>query len=131
MKLEYAAPLRAVDHLQAGSGEHVVARVYIDPEHPILRGHFPGLPLYPGVFIIETLCQAMAEAFQGRPRLRTVHSLRLTAALHGKDELTLDIRVKPEDGGWTTHAVGHRRDGTAVATVRATFGPPGAGSSGA
>lgn len=121
----YAVPLRAVEHLEVvpdADGFTVTARVYIDPDHPILRGHFPGLPLYPGVFIVETLCQAMTEAFPQRPQLLAVRSLRLTAPLHGGDELTLDIKVKPQDGGWTTKAKGHRRDGVAVAGVWATFG---------
>lgn len=127
-----AAPLRAVEKLSVVPGEHgftVAACVYIDPHHPILRGHFPGLPLYPGVFIVETLCQAMTEALraQGRsPRLRAVRSLHLTAALHGTDELRLDIDVTPQDGGWITRAVGHRRDGVAAATVRAVFDEKGA-----
>jgi 3-hydroxyacyl-[acyl-carrier-protein] dehydratase len=123
MKPVYAMPLRAVDHLDvAADGSTVRARVYIDPEHPILRGHFPGMPIYPGVFIVETLCQAMSEAFSSRPGLASVRSLRLTAPLHGADELTLDIKVKPQDGGWSARAVGHRRDGVAVATIWATFG---------
>lgn len=121
MTPEYAAPLPAVEHLEA-TGDRIVARVHIDARHPILRGHFPGLPLYPGVFIIETLCQAMAEAFAGRPRLRTVHTLRLTAALHGEDELTLGADVSKQDDEWSVRAVGHRRDGAKVATIRATFG---------
>jgi 3-hydroxyacyl-[acyl-carrier-protein] dehydratase len=128
----YAAPLPAVERLRVAADEGgftAAARVYVDPDHPILRGHFPGLPLYPGVFVVETLCQAMTEALraQGRtPRLRTVRSLRLTAALRGTDELTLTMDVRPRDGGWVARAVGRRRDGVTAASVHAIFDEGGA-----
>lgn len=29
----------------------------VDPDDPVLRGHFPGDPVYPGVLLIETMAQ--------------------------------------------------------------------------
>ncbi len=122
-----AAPLPAVDSVDvrlAEGGFGATVRVRVDPAHPTLRGHFPGLPIYPGVFVVETLCQAMTRILgpQGRrPSLRTVHSLRLTAALTGGDELTLDVAATETAGGWRVKATGTRRDGAATGTVRATF----------
>jgi 3-hydroxyacyl-[acyl-carrier-protein] dehydratase len=102
----------------------LVATVEVDPDDPNLRGHFPGFPIYPGVFVVETLCQAMGEAFGDngvRPALREVKSLRLTAPLEGGDELTLTATVTPHEAGWRVRATGTRRDGKAAATVTALF----------
>lgn len=119
-----AAPLRAVDWWRS-SGDVITARVRVDPADPNLRGHFPGFAIYPGVFVVETLCQVMTAAFaaqQRRPRLRTVRSLRFLAPLLADDELTLDINLTPTpDGGWRVRAQGSRLDGVAAAQLRAEF----------
>lgn len=39
-------------------GVHVVAWATYSEENPLYAGHFPGLPLTPGVIIIETMAQA-------------------------------------------------------------------------
>ncbi|MEU7619876.1 3-hydroxyacyl-ACP dehydratase [Micromonospora rifamycinica] len=140
----YAAPLPAVDQLRAtahddGGGWTVVARVAVDPRDPNLAGHFPGQPIYPGVFVVETLCQAMTQAVPGAPRLRTVTSVRFLAALLGGDEMELTLDVRPSTpapstpapagsapatsapSGWEVRGVARRTDGTVTAQLRAVF----------
>jgi 3-hydroxyacyl-[acyl-carrier-protein] dehydratase len=36
------------------------ADFYVDPSHSILKGHFPGNPILPGVVLIEIMAQASA-----------------------------------------------------------------------
>jgi 3-hydroxyacyl-[acyl-carrier-protein] dehydratase len=38
-------------------GESILARYYVDPEMDILRGHFPEMPVYPGVYTVEAMAQ--------------------------------------------------------------------------
>ncbi|MBL6279801.1 hypothetical protein JMF97_26960 [Micromonospora fiedleri] len=121
----FAAPLPAVDLIRvaaADDGWTVSARVVVDSESPNLAGHFPGQPIYPGVFVVETLCQAMAQAVPGAPRLRTVTSVRFLAALLGGDEMTLDLDVRPATpAGWAVRGTARRLDGTVTAQLRAVF----------
>lgn len=42
------------------------APICIGSEHPALPGHFPGLPVVPGVVVLDRLVQA-AESYLGRP----------------------------------------------------------------
>ncbi|MGH3994886.1 MAG: 3-hydroxyacyl-ACP dehydratase FabZ family protein, partial [Pseudonocardiaceae bacterium] len=113
-----AAPLRAVDWWRAsvdGDALTITARVAVRGDDPNLRGHFPGLAVYPGIFVIETLCQAMACALGGTPppELRGIRSVRFLAPLLDGDELTLEIAgTRPPDGGWDVVATGLRSDGT-------------------
>jgi 3-hydroxyacyl-[acyl-carrier-protein] dehydratase len=123
-----AAPLRAVDAWCAGwSGVGtlaITARVAVRAED--LRGHFPGLPIFAGVFIIEAVGQALALATgpdQG-PVLRAVRSVRFLAPALAGDELTLDIEALPDaEGEWDVKATATRADGTVAARIRAEFGP--------
>jgi 3-hydroxyacyl-[acyl-carrier-protein] dehydratase len=124
-----AAPLRAVDEWHASSSDGtltITSRVGVRAED--LRGHFPGLPIFAGVFIIEAVCQAMALATApGEPPvLRTVRSVRFLAPALAGDELTLDIEaLAAAPDGWEVKATATRGDGTVAARIRADFGPSG------
>lgn len=39
-------------------GSHLVAELDVDPELPLLVGHFPNHPVLPGVILMEALAQA-------------------------------------------------------------------------
>jgi 3-hydroxyacyl-[acyl-carrier-protein] dehydratase len=45
---------------------HHEAPICIGSDHPALPGHFPGLPVVPGVVLLDRLVQA-AESHLGRP----------------------------------------------------------------
>ena len=124
-----AAPIRAVDVLTSERSAELwtmTARITVDSDDPNLRGHFPGLPVYPGIFVIETLIQAVIAGWGTdsgvRPVLRSVRSVRFLATVLGGDELTLQITAKPRaEGGWDVRAEGSRGDGTKTAKIRADF----------
>lgn len=126
-----AAPLRAVDDwmcAREGGAWQVTARVLVDADDPQLRGHFPGQVVFPGVFVIESVVQAMAcaltDAAAPPPVLREVRSIRFFAPLLDGDELTLCLTVQPRDeGGWSVAGDGIRQDGVIAARIRASFDP--------
>lgn len=128
----YAAPLRAVDEVHAdrvGDRWTIRARLAVDPAE--LVGHFPGLPVYPGVYVLESLAQAVGFTVRQPLRLTTVHSVRFLAPLFGGDELHLTIDAEPVDTGlvdtgpvgegWRAVARAARADGTPAAEVKATL----------
>ncbi|MBW4721847.1 3-hydroxyacyl-ACP dehydratase [Saccharothrix obliqua] len=126
-----ARPITAVDRWRAvphDEGLTITSRVRVDGDEQHLRGHFPNRPVFPGVFAIEAVCQAMAAATAAGvppPELRVLRSARFTAPLLGGDELTLEIAARPHEGGWAVVAHGTRRDGTPAVRITADFGPGG------
>lgn len=137
--LRRAAPLPAVGSWQVRGdlrGFTVDARTPIQAE-PYLRGHFPGYPIFPGVFVLEAVCQVVAAAFAelgwdpagGRPvpAVSAVRSLRFLAPLLPGDVMSLELAAEEDpagDAGWLVTALARRSDGTVAARVRATFGGP-------
>lgn len=147
-----ASPLAGIDIVscrQDRGGLSMTVRVTVSGTDPHLRGHFPGLAILPGVFVIEALSQALATTgavpgagagsaagrargsgagSAGRPPvLAAVRSARFLAPLLAGDELTLVVTgtARP-GGGWAVTATGTRADGTTAARIRAEFDAGGA-----
>lgn len=98
-------------------------------EGPYLADHFPGFAVFPGVFIVETVVQAVARALGDRDghRLRwhTLRSLRLLAPLHPGDRLLVRAEVRepgpaPEPDRPVIVAECRRAGGGRVATMTVT-----------
>jgi 3-hydroxymyristoyl/3-hydroxydecanoyl-(acyl carrier protein) dehydratase len=97
----YAAPLVAVDHLDEvvlmSRGWRVRATKVVDPGDPYLGGHFPGRTVFPGVFIIEAVRQAVAAALDQPLDVASVRSVRFLAPALAGDELVMDAEVDTDD----------------------------------
>ncbi|MDG9719794.1 hypothetical protein [Streptomyces sp. DH24] len=124
----FAAPLRAVDRMEARSdGPELRFALYktVNPEDPYMAGHFPGLTLLPAVFVLEALRQATSTLVGGDEPLNLldVRSGRWLAPMQGGDEIRLEVTAAPDGPGrWKVTADGTRQDGTPVAAVKVTLG---------
>ncbi|WP_422768921.1 hypothetical protein ACN28C_19190 [Plantactinospora sp. WMMC1484] len=118
-----AAPLRAIDAVsaeRAAAGFAISAR--LDIGRVDLRGHFPGMPVYPGVFTLESIVQAVAAGTDVPLSLREIHSGRFLGALLPGDTLVLRIDVEPAADGWAATVTGTRAGGEPVIKLRAVLG---------
>lgn len=126
--MPFAAPLRALDRVEVvgrddAGGLQLSAQKSIDPEDPYMPAHFPGFPMYPGVFVAETVVQAIAlasGAAGGRiPRIVDLRELRLLAPLLAGDTLTCAATVIRRDEPGRCDVVAHvrRGDGRVAARV--------------
>jgi 3-hydroxyacyl-[acyl-carrier-protein] dehydratase len=125
MSRNFAAPLDAVDRVEH-NGEVVTATKRIVATDPYLEGHYPGFPIYPGVFTVETVYQAArgaVEADRGPDagvELAAVRSVRFQAPLLPGDTLTATCRLHhdPADPQRVRVIADCRRaDGAATAKV--------------
>lgn len=122
-----AAPLPAMDRLVLLESAQALVEKRVLATDPYLSGHYPSVCLYPGVFILETVCQAVSRLpdLPGA-RLREVTALRFTAPLRPGDGLRARLEWRPCGGTGTAEVAVTARctrdDGTPVATVAARFG---------
>lgn len=126
----FAAPLCAVDEMRvtkSDGGIVVNASKNITATDPYMAAHFPDRTIYPGIFILETVRQAVAAALGERDGavadLTAVRSLRFVGAVHPGEQLVVAATLGPQEPGG---AVGvdadcRRADGSAVARLVLEF----------
>jgi 3-hydroxyacyl-[acyl-carrier-protein] dehydratase len=127
----FAVPLRAVDELRVQScegGLTLRAMKMVDANDPYLQGHFPDVTIFPGVFLIECLRQAVAWAvgrsMGGCPDIKVLHSVRFLAPLVPGDQIILDAIVGQILPGKNFDVDAHfrRSDGVTAARLKVEFG---------
>ena len=98
MSRRFAAPLDAFDRVEQ-TAEGVTATKRIVASDPYMEGHYPGFPIYPGIFTVETVYQAARRAVEAghgpdaRVELAAVRSVRFQAPLLPGDALTAICRL--------------------------------------
>lgn len=113
MQLEYFQMIDRIETLDLDTGT-LVARSTVPAASPVFEGHFPGMPLVPGVLLIETMAQACGflvlagNGFAQMPFLMSVDSAKMR-----------DF-VKPEAPLEITAALEHEGSGYVVAKARIT-----------
>ncbi|MCO5730194.1 3-hydroxyacyl-ACP dehydratase FabZ family protein [Rhizobium sp. SSA_523] len=113
MLLEYFQMIDRVDSVDLQAGI-LTARSVVPSKSPVFEGHFPGMPLVPGVLLIETMAQAAgflvlgATDFSAMPFLMSVDSAKMRSFV--EPDAVLDIEAFLE----------HQGSGYAVAKTKIT-----------
>jgi 3-hydroxyacyl-[acyl-carrier-protein] dehydratase len=102
-----AIPLVAVDTIDAVSATEVLATKLIRQDDAYLPGHYPDFTIFPGVFVIESVLQAVRGMVEQRwpastgleLELTQLRSVRFTAPLLAGDTLRLRCLCNHLDNG--------------------------------
>jgi beta-hydroxyacyl-ACP dehydratase FabZ len=90
--LPHRYPFLLVDRVLECEAERVVTLKNVTVNEPFFTGHFPGLPIMPGVLILEALAQSAAIL-----ALSIIGERRSVFMLTGIDKARLRRRVVPGD----------------------------------
>jgi 3-hydroxyacyl-[acyl-carrier-protein] dehydratase len=90
--LPHRYPFLLVDRVLERTEERVLALKNVTINEPFFAGHFPGMPIMPGVLILEALAQTAAILALG-----IIGECRSVFMLTGIDKARLRRRVVPGD----------------------------------
>jgi len=102
MLLEYFQMIDRVESVDADL-KTLRARSVVPSKSPVFEGHFPGMPLVPGVLLIETMAQASgflvlaASDFSAMPFLMSVDGAKMRTFV--EPDAVLDIEAFREQEG--------------------------------
>ncbi|MFE3546958.1 3-hydroxyacyl-ACP dehydratase FabZ family protein [Nocardia sp. NPDC059177] len=112
------APLSAVDKVDRIEELHAVGFKTVRATDPYMDGHYPGFPIYPAVFMVESVLQTVQHLFADRGvSIREVRSLRVRAPIIENDELRIDCRGDAAGGELVVKASCTRGDGAEAGRV--------------
>ncbi len=105
MLLEYFQMIDRVEAVDLSS-RTLKARSVVPAKSPVFEGHFPGMPLVPGVLLIETMAQASgflilaASNFAAMPFLMSVDSAKMRTFVEPEAVLDIEAFLEHEGSGY-------------------------------
>lgn len=120
MLLEY---FQMIDRVQTVSLEDGLlnAASTVPDKSPVFEGHFPGMPLVPGVLLIETMAQASGflllarTGFASMPFLMSVDSAKLRDFVAPGSKLEIVAKLEHEGSGYAVTRASITSSGKKVA----------------
>lgn len=105
MLLEY---FQMIDRVSAvdRAGAQLLATSTVPEASPVFEGHFPGMPLVPGVLLIETMAQASGflllaiNDFSAMPFLMAVDNAKLRGFVEPGTALDIEARLEHDGSGF-------------------------------
>ena len=105
MQLEYFQMIDRIEALDLDSST-LVASATVPAASPVFEGHFPGMPLVPGVLLIETMAQASGflilarTDFAAMPFLMTVDGAKMRDFVTPGAALEITATLEHEGSGY-------------------------------
>lgn len=104
VRREVASPLVAPVIAEATGPGQAVSRFPLDPSEPLLAGHYPGFPIFPGVCLVECAHRTSLVALPGPAHLAEVESTRFLGPVFPGDTVHTETVAEAVDGGWRCRA---------------------------
>jgi len=105
MLLEYFQMIDRVEAVDL-TAKVLKARSVVPSKSPVFEGHFPGMPLVPGVLLIETMAQASgfmvlaATDFAAMPFLMSVDGAKMRSFVEPDAVLDIEAFLEHEGSGY-------------------------------
>lgn len=126
MQLEYFQMIDRIEEVDL-VGKSIVCSSIVPNQSPIFEGHFPGMPLMPGVLLIETMAQASGflilslADYQTMPFLVVVKEGKLRAFVEPGTPLQITAEIDHDGSGFAMTRASIKSASKKICDCRLTF----------
>ena len=79
---------------QEASDSSLKASIKINPEHSLYQGHFPGLPVTPGVVQLQIIKEILENQFQSKLKMAQMRSCKFLQIINPFETPFLQIELR-------------------------------------
>lgn len=90
------------------TGMNFRTEINLNSKHPIFKGHFPGLPVVPGVCMMAIVKELLQKGVGKKLQLQKADTIKFLALINPNEHPSVDVEIKylpNEDGTYSTDAV--------------------------
>ena len=126
MQLEYFQMIDAIAEIGDGT-DFLVAHAKVPDQSPVFEGHFPDMPLVPGVLLIETMAQASGflmlarTKFAAMPLLVGTKEVKLRGLVEPNAELEIRAELEHDGSGFAMTKASIKSDGKRICNASLTL----------
>lgn len=73
----------------AGQGREYTCVIRLNPEHDVYKGHFPGMPVVPGVCMLRIMKECVSMALNTPVRFQSINSCKFLSVVNPLEHDTL------------------------------------------
>ncbi len=84
------------------SDDKLLAQLKLNPDHPIFKGHFPDVPVLPGVTMMHMVKELLEKAFEKKLQLANARSLKFLNMLNPQQIDVINVEVNILDNQQNT-----------------------------
>lgn len=103
--IPHREPFILVDEVTEMDDEHIVAHKFVRADEYYFQGHFPEMPVMPGVLIVESMAQAGAIVALKKPENKGkiaffagIDKVRFKKSVFPGDTMRLEVRMTRQRG---------------------------------
>ncbi len=81
-------------HISSQSDNEIIAKIILNPEHDIYKGHFPNNPVVPGVISIQIVNEILSEHLEKKIMTSSAKSIKFPAMINPNVNPQLFVKIK-------------------------------------
>ncbi len=83
-----------ITQIEQNTPTEIQAEISLDKQHPIFKGHFPNMPVLPGVCMIKMVKDTINQTYEEAYQISQASNIKFLVALNPEEVSALQLKIK-------------------------------------